>query len=413
MKFLKTAIFSVLAGILSSIAAAQNKSIRIDLPASPGLISTVGNDKYLLTDDEEYFLLERRNNPSLLFEIKTGKLKATGAEAYKIYTEHTKAYPRPNYNFKENEREFNMFEDQKKLYSIKLDRDKNEVRSLNYSGIALEYLKQKQKLFFVHPDGKRVELASKYSNLDKKDPKRDLHHRTAYSNLEIGYYFMTKDNRYVFDKDGRIINLLTGEAMKVFHDAGSASGSVYGSYDPETSILKINQNGDVKAYHLRTGHVIGTVDYDYYLNGKYIRPVSIPMLRSNSQLCVIGLGFSEAAVCLISDNKLVHYFINPNVESENKDYALWRQKRNEENQERLRLEEAQRQWFRDHPVKGVSLVSCKACNGTGMLGRTAATKANELSVYEQRNDNYYFKGTSHDTWPIICGACFGRGSIKQ
>lgn len=147
MKFLKTAIFSVLAGILSSIAAAQNKSIRIDLPASPGLISTVGNDKYLLTDDEEYFFgLERRNNPSLLFEIKTGKLKATGAEAYKIYTEHTKAYPRPNYNFKENEREFNMFEDQKKLYSIKLDRDKNEVRSLNYSGIALEYLKQTEAI---------------------------------------------------------------------------------------------------------------------------------------------------------------------------------------------------------------------------------------------------------------------------
>ncbi|MEE1884209.1 hypothetical protein [Pedobacter flavus] len=390
-----------------------SQSIRIDLPKPNGLISMVGNDRYLLTDDEEYFLLERRNNPSLLFEIKTGKMKAIGAEAYKIYTEHTKAYPNPNYNFKENEREFTMFEDNKKLYSIKIDRDKNEVRALDYTGIALEYHKQKQKLFFVHPDGKKVELASKYSNLDKKDPKRNLHHRSAYSNLEIGYYFMTKDRQYLFDRDGRIINLLTGEAMKVFHDAGSANGSVYGNYDPETSILKINQGGDVKAYHLRTSYELGTVDYDYYLNGKFTWAVSIPMLRSNSQLCVIGLGFSEAAVCLISDNKPVHYFINPNAESEKKDYALWRQKRNEENQERLRQEEAQRQWYRDNPIKGVSLVTCKDCNGTGMLGRTAETKANQVNVYEKRNGNYYFKGTSHDTWPIICGKCWGRGSIKQ
>ena len=56
------------------------------------------------------------SNPSLLFEIKTGKLTATGAEAYKIYTEHNTAFPRPNYHFKEGEREFTMFEDQKKLY---------------------------------------------------------------------------------------------------------------------------------------------------------------------------------------------------------------------------------------------------------------------------------------------------------
>lgn len=409
-KFLKLLLI-VYFLILQTPVWSQN--IRINLPTPPGLITMVGNDRYLLTDDEEYFLLERRYNPSLLFEIKSGKLKATGAEAYKIYTEHTKAYPNPNYNFKENEREFTMFEDQKKLYSIKIDRDKNEVRALDYTGIALEYHKQKQKIFFVHPDGKKVELASKYSNLDKKDPKRDLHHRSAYSNLEIGYYFMTKDKQYVFDKDGRIINLLTGEAMKVFHDAGSANGSVYGSYDPETSILKINQGGDVKAYHLRTSHELGSVDYDYYLNGKFTWAVSIPMLRSNSQLCVIGLGFSEAAVCLISDNKPVHYFINPNAESEKKDYALWRQKRNEENQERLRQEEAQRQWYRDNPIKGVSLVTCKDCNGTGMLGRTAETIANQVNVYEKRDGNYYFKGTSHDTWPIICGKCFGRGSIKQ
>jgi len=409
-QFLKLSIIACFLIIQTSV---WSQNIRIDLPSSPGLISMVGNDRYLLTDDEEYFLLERRNNPSLLFEIKTGKLKAIGAEAYKIYTEHTKAYPHPNYNFKENEREFTMFEDQKKLYSIKLDRDKNEVRSLRNTGITLEYHKQKQKLFFVQPDGKRVKLASTYSNLDKKDPKRDLHHRSAYSNLEIGYYFMTKDNQYVFDRDGRIINLMTGEAMKVFHDGGSAQGNVYGSYDPETSILKINEGGDVKAYHLRTGRYIGEVEYTYYLNGKYMRPVSIPMLRSNSQLCVMGLGFSDAAVCLISDNKLVHYFINPNVESEKKDYALWRQKRNEENQERLRLEEAQRQWFRDHPVKGDYLERCKDCNGTGMLGRTAETKANQVNLYEKRDGNYYFKGTSHDTWPIICGRCFGRGSIRK
>lgn len=415
-KFLKGVDFRILSFIVYFLilqTPVWSQYIRIDLPTPPGLISMVGNDRYLLTDDEEYFLLERMHNPSLLFELKTGKLKAIGAEAYKIYTEHTKAYPRPNYNFKENEREFTMYEGEQKLYAIKIDPYKNEVKSLKNTGIALEYLKKKEKLFFVHQDGKKVGLASTYSNKDKKDPRREVHHRTVFSNLGIGYYFITKDGQYVFDRDGRVINLLTGEAMKFDHDARHANGNVYGSYDPETSILKIDEGGNIKAYHLRTRHDLGKVGYAYYLSGQFMQPVSIPLLRSNSQLCIMGLGFADAAVCLISDNKLVHYFINPNVESEKKDYALWQQKRNEENQERLRLEEAQRQWFRDHPVKGVSLVTCKDCNGTGMLGRTAETKANQVNVYEKRDGNYYFKGTSHDTWPIICGSCFGRGSIRQ
>ena len=136
-------------------------------------------------------------------------------------------------------------------------------------------------------------------------------------------------------------------------------------------------------------------------------------MRSNSQLCVVGIGFAEAKVCLITDNKVVHYFNNLNVVAEKADYAVRIQKFNEENQARLKQEEAKRQWYRDHPIKGVSLVSCKDCNGTGMLGRTAETKANEVKVYEKRDNNYYFRGTSHDTWPIICGRCFGRGSVKQ
>ena len=192
----------------------------------------------------------------------------------------------------------------------------NDIKALRNSGIAVEHLKPKGKIIIVHPDGKRVELASKYSNLDKKDPKRNLHASSTFSNLEIGYYFMTKDNQYIFDRDGRIINLLTGEARKVYHDKTSANGNVYGSYDPETSILKIDQNGDIKGYHLHSGNELGEVDYNFYLNGKYITPVSIPMLRSNSQLCVMGIGFFDAAVALISDNKLVHYFINPNAIAE-------------------------------------------------------------------------------------------------
>ncbi len=390
-----------------------SQDIRIDLPKPNGLISMVGNDRYLLTDDEEYFLLERMSNPSLLFEIKTGKLTATGAEAYKIYTEHNTAFPRPNYHFKESEREFTMFEDQKKLYTIKRDPQYNDIKALRNSGIAVEHLKPKGKIIIVHPDGKRVELASKYSNLDKKDPKRNLHASSTFSNLEIGYYFMTKDNQYIFDRDGRIINLLTGEARKVYHDKTSANGNVYGSYDPETSILKINQNGDIKGYHLRSGNELGEVDYNFYLNGKYITPVSIPMLRSNSQLCVMGIGFFDAAVALISDNKLVHYFINPNAIAEKTDYAARQQKWKQEEQERLQREEAQRQWYRDNPIKGVSLTTCKDCNGKGILGHTAATNANKRYVYEERNGDLYYKGTSHNTWPIICGKCFGRGSIRQ
>lgn len=390
-----------------------SQSIRIDLPKPNGLISMVGNDRYLLTDDEEYFLLERMSNPSLLFEIKTGKLTATGAEAYKIYTEHNKAFPRPNYHFKESEREFTMFEDQKKLYTIKRDPQYNDIKALGKSGIAVEHLKRKGKIIIVHPDGKRVELASKYSNLDKKDPKRNLHASSTFSNLEIGYYFMTKDNQYIFDRDGRIINLLTGEARKVYHDKTSAHGYVYGSYDPETSILKIDQNGDIKGYHLRSGSELGEVGYAFYMNGEYITPVSIPMLRSNSQLCVMGIGFADAAVCLISDNKLVHYFINPNAIAEKTDYAARQQKWKQEEQERLQREEAQRQWFRDNPIKGVSLETCKECNGKGILGHTAATNANKRYVYEERNGDYYYKGTSHDTWPIICFKCFGRGYITK
>ena len=108
----------------------------------------VGNDRYLLTDDEEYFLLERMSNPSLLFEIKTGKLKATGAEAYKIYAEHTTLYPQPKYVVKENSQEYTVFEEDKKLYSIKLDPYKNDVKSLKNTGIALEYMKKKEKLYF-------------------------------------------------------------------------------------------------------------------------------------------------------------------------------------------------------------------------------------------------------------------------
>lgn len=390
-----------------------SQSIRIDLPKPNGLISMVGNDRYLLTDDEEYFLLERMSNPSLLFEIKTGKLTATGAEAYKIYTEHNTAFPRPNYHFKESEREFTMFEDQKKLYTIKRDPQYNDIKALGKSGIAVEHLKSKGKIIIVHPDGKRVELASKYSNLDKKDPKRNLHASSTFSNLEIGYYFMTKDNQYIFDRDGRIINLLTGEARKVYHDKTSAHGNVYGSYDPETSILKIDENGDIKGYHLRSGNELGEVDYSFYLNGKYMTPVSIPMLRSNSQLCVMGIGFFDAAVALISDNKLVHYFNNPNAIAEKADYAARQQKWKQEEQERLQREEAQRQWYRDNPIKGVSLATCKDCNGKGILGHTAATNANKRYVYEERNGDLYYKGTSHNTWPIICGKCFGRGSIRQ
>jgi len=415
-KFIKGYLFlkiSLIVGLLFLQTVALCQDFRIDLPVPNGLISMVGNDRYLLTDDEEYFLLERMSNPSLLFEIKTGKLKATGAEAYKIYAEHTTLYPQPKYVVKENSQEYTVFEEDKKLYSIKLDPYKNDVKSLKNTGIALEYMKKKEKLYFVHSDGKRVELASTYSNKERKDPKREIHHRTVFSNLEIGYYFITKDNQYVFDRDGRIIDLTTGEALKFDHDARHANGSVYGSYDPVTSILKIDERGDVKAYHLRTKHYLGRIDYSYYLNGQFIMPVSIPFLRSNSQLCVVGIGFAEAKVCLITDNKVVHYFNNLNVVAEKADYAVRIQKFNEENQARLKQEEAKRQWYRDHPIKGVSLVSCKDCNGTGMLGRTAETKANEVKVYEKRDNNYYFRGTSHDTWPIICGRCFGRGSVKQ
>ncbi len=416
LKFVNELEFRILSFIICFLAVqfpVWSQSIRIDLPNPDGLISMVGNDRYLLTDDEEYFLLERMSNPSLLFEIKTGKLTATGAEAYKIYTEHNKAFPRPNYHFKESEREFTMFEDQKKLYTIKRDPQYNDIKALGNSGIAVEHLKRKGKIIIVHPDGKRVELASKYSNLDKKDPKRNLHASSTFSNLEIGYYFMTKDNQYIFDRDGRIINLLTGEARKVDHDARSAQNNVYGSYDPETSILKIDENGDIKGYHLRSGNELGEVDYNFYLNGKYITPVSIPMLRSNSQLCVMGIGFFDAAVCLISDNKLVHYFNNPNAIAEKTDYAARQQKWKQEEQERLQREEAQRQWFRDNPIKGVSLETCKECNGKGILGHTAATNANKRYVYEERNGDLYYKGTSHDTWPIICFKCFGRGYIRK
>lgn len=356
-------------------------------------------------------MLERMGNPSLLFEIKTGKLVASGAEAYKLYAKHTKMYP--VYTTQATARVFTIFEGNHKLYSIKIDPYKNEVKAMKNTGIVLEYVKPKKKLYFVHPNGKRVALADKYSNKDKKDPRREVHHRTVFSNLEIGYFYITKDQQYVYDRDGRLINLLTGEAMKFDHNARHAMGNVYGSYDPETSILKIDEGGDIKAYHIRTKHYLGKVDYSYYLNQEFIFPVSIPMLRSNSQLCVMGIGYAEATVVLIRDNEPVHYFINPNVAAEQTDYALRLKKRDEENQERLRQEEARRQWYRDHPIKGVSLVTCKDCNGTGMLGRTAETKANQVNVYEKRDGNYYFKGTSHDTWPIICFKCFGTGAIKR
>mgnify|MGYP003434703108 FL=1 len=91
-KFIKGYLFlkiSLIVGLLFLQTVALCQDSRIDLPVPNGLISMVGNDRYLLTDDEEYFLLERMSNPSLLFEIKTGKLKATGAEAYKIYAEQT------------------------------------------------------------------------------------------------------------------------------------------------------------------------------------------------------------------------------------------------------------------------------------------------------------------------------------
>ena len=395
--------------LLFCLSPVLGQGIRIDLTPSPGLVSMVGNDRYLLTDDEEYFLLERMQNPSLLFEIKTGKLVASGAEAYKLYAKHTKMYP--TYTTQATAREFTIFEGNNKLYSIKIDPYKNDVKAIKNTGIVLEYLKKKEKLYFVHPNGKRVELADKYSNKDKKDPRREVHHRSVFSNLEIGYFYITKDQQYVFDRDGRLINLLTGEAMKFDHNARHARGNVYGSYDPETSILKIDEGGDIKAYHIRTKHYLGKVYYKYYLNQQFIIPVSIPMLRSNSQLCVIGFGYAEATVSLIKDNKLAHYFINPNVIAEKTDYAARQQKWKQEEQERLQLEEAQRQWYRDNPIKGVSLITCKDCNGTGILGRTAETKANEVNVYEKRDGNYYFKGTSHDTWPIICFRCFGRGSL--
>ena len=399
--------------LLCSASPALSQNIRIDLPGSMGLISSVGNDRYLISDDEEYFLLERMNNPSLLFEINTGKLAATGAEAFKLYVKHSTLYPSPNYTIESNARDWSLVEGNKKLYTIKIDPYKNEVSSLKNTGIALEYLKKKETLVFVHPDGKKIELASIYSNKEKKDPRRKVHHRTVFSNLSNNNYFLTKDRQYVFDRDGRMINLLTGEVNKFDHDARHAHGNVYGSYDPQTSIMKIDEGGDIKAFHLRTSHFLGEIDYSHYLNGQFIFPVSIPLLRSNSQLCVVGLGYAEATVCLIRDNKVVHYFNNPNVDSEKKDFDLWRKKRDEENAERLRQEEAVRQWNRDHLVSKGTLKTCQACNGTGMLGRTAETKANEVSVYEKRNGNYYFKGTSHDTWPIICGACIGRGSTVQ
>lgn len=406
--------FSLVVCFLMLQFLVRSQDNRIDLPGNAGLISMVGNDRYLITDDEEYFLLERMNNLSVLFEIKTGKLKAVGAEAYRLYAEHTNKYPIPNYTVNESGNEFSLYEGSKKLYSIKKDPYKNEVKPLKKTGIVMELLKKKDQLVFVHPDGRRVELADHYSNMEKKDPKRNIHHRTVFANLDIGYYFITRDLQYVFDRDGRVINLQTGEAFKMDHNARHAHGNVYGSYDPETTILKIDDGGSIKAYHLRTQHYLGRISYSHYLDGQFIFPVSIPLLSSNSQLCVVGLGYSEAQVYLITDNKVVHAFTNPNVLSEKNDYAMWQQKREEENRERLKKEEAVRQWNRDHLVSRGTLTKCNDCNGTGMLGRTAKTTANQMNVYEKRGDNYYFRGTSHDTWPIICGSCFGRGSsIKK
>ncbi|WP_026765109.1 hypothetical protein [Sediminibacterium salmoneum] len=125
----------------------RSQENRIDLPGNAGLISMVGNDRYLITDDEEYFLLERMNNLSVLFEIKTGKLKAVGAEAYRLYAEHTNKYPLPNYTVNESGNEFSLYEGSKKLYSIKKDPYKNEVKPLKKTGIVMELLKKKTNWF--------------------------------------------------------------------------------------------------------------------------------------------------------------------------------------------------------------------------------------------------------------------------
>ena len=399
--------------VFMSVGILRGQNNRIDFPLSKKYVSYVGNDAYLLTDDEKYFLVRRWSNPSLLFEIESGKLVATGAEAFRIYAANTNVLPGSSYSEKKTSNTLYVYADNKEINRIKFDSYKNTADWVKNTGLIVNYYINKRKTVIIHPDGKKVTIAAHYSNMDKKDPKRKIHHKTIFNNLSIGYAFITPDYNYALDCDGRLINLQTGETAKMDYTAEYSYNRVYGSYDPETTILKVDERGDIKSFHLRTAYYLGEVDYDYYLNGEYIIPVVIPLKRSNSQLYVMGIGYAVAQACLVKDGKFVHYFDNPNVKQEEKNYNLAIQKRNEENAERLRLEEEKREWNRKHLVSPAVARQCSACNGAGITGHTAKSEANKRYVYEERNGNSYFKGTTHDTWPIICGSCFGRGYVMS
>ncbi len=387
----------------------EAQSERVDFPASDKYVSYVGNDDYLLTDDEKYFLVRRWANPSLLFEVQTGSLVATGAEAFRLYAQNTKVLPGSNYTIEKTSTSLKVFEGGKEVSSIKIDRNKNEAELVKKTGLIVSYNKSKEKTTIIHPGGKKVEFEKYYSNMDKKNPRREIDHRTLYSNLYIGFAFVTPDYSYALDRDGRLTNLQTGEVAKLDYSARLSHGHVYGSYDPETSILKVNEGGDIKVFHLRTAHYFGRIDYSYYQGGNYMNPVVIPLQRSNSQLYVLGLGYAEAQACLMTDGKIVHYFHNPNVVQEKKDYDLAIKKAREEDALRLKLEEEKRELHRKFTASGKVAKKCNTCSGLGIRGYTEKTELNKRNVFEVRNGSYHFKGTSHDTWPIICGACFGKG----
>ena len=86
--------------VFMSVGILRGQNNRIDFPLSKKYVSYVGNDAYLLTDDEKYFLVRRWSNPSLLFEIESGKLVATGAEAFRIYAANTNVLPGSSYSEK-------------------------------------------------------------------------------------------------------------------------------------------------------------------------------------------------------------------------------------------------------------------------------------------------------------------------
>jgi hypothetical protein len=400
--------------VLCSFGSANAQGIRVDIPDSAKYVSYVGNDAYYLTDDEKYFLIKRGKNPSLLFETQTGRLAATGAEAYRLYAENTTVLSAGGFREEKTATSVKVYENDKEVNSLKIGRglDGSWVKGTN---MIVAFDKGKRKATIILPGGKEISLIKNYSNLDRKDPKREIDHSTLAFNLNIGYAYVTPDFKYSLDRDGRLINLETGDVQKLNYSARNSHGYVYATYSPETSILKVNETGDVQAYHLRTGHYFGEVDYSYYLDNEYIYPgpVVIPLQRSNSQLCIMGLGYETAKVCLITDGKVLHYFNNPNVETEKTNFELALQKQREENAERLRQEEAKREWNRKYLASGPTLKQCTACNGKGIRGYTEANASNKRYVYEERNGSHYFKGTSHDTWPIICGTCIGRGSVLK